>query len=54
LLSPIVATLLGYLLLHQSLTITQMIGGMLVLGSVWTGQRQGEMSQESTSACKSL
>lgn len=54
LLSPIVATLLGYLLLHQSLTITQMIGGVLVLWSVWTGQRQGAMNQESASTTKSL
>lgn len=54
LLSPIVATLLGYLLLHQSLTITQMIGGVLVLWSVWTGQRQGAMNQESASTSKSL
>ncbi|MFA7403444.1 MAG: DMT family transporter [Pelobacteraceae bacterium] len=44
LLSPIVATLLGYLLLHQSLTVTQMIGGVLVLGSVWVGQRQAAVS----------
>lgn len=49
LLSPIVATLLGYLLLHQSLTITQMFGGVLVLWSVWTGQRQDEMRQERAS-----
>lgn len=40
LLSPIVATLLGYLLLQQSLTIMQVIGGLLVLGSIWVGQRQ--------------
>ncbi len=44
LLSPIVAALLGYLMLHQRLSITQMIGGLLVLGSVWTGQRQSAAS----------
>jgi len=49
LLSPIVATLLGYLLLHQSLTFTQMIGGLLVMGSVWTGLRQGEVRKERAS-----
>jgi len=37
LLSPLVATLLGYLLLHQSLTVTQFLGAVLVLGSVWIG-----------------
>jgi len=47
LLSPIVATLLGYLLLHQSLTVTQMIGGVLVLGSVWVGLRQAAVSAAS-------
>lgn len=48
LLSPIVATLLGYLLLHQSLTVTQVIGGVLVLGSVWVGQRQAAVSARRT------
>jgi len=38
LLSPLVATLLGYLLLHQSLSVVQLIGATLVLGSVWAGQ----------------
>lgn len=40
LLSPIVATVLGYLVLTQSLTATQVVGGVLVLWSVWAGQRQ--------------
>lgn len=40
LLSPVVATLLGFLLLHQRLTPVQMAGAALVLGSVWMGQRQ--------------
>lgn len=38
LLSPIVATLLGYVFLCQSLSAIQLAGGMLVLGSVWMGQ----------------
>lgn len=40
LLSPIVATLLGFLVLGQRLTPLQMVGGVLVLWSVWAGQRQ--------------
>lgn len=39
LLSPITATVLGYLMLSQSLTATQVVGGLLVLWSVWAGQR---------------
>ncbi len=37
--SPIVATLAGWLALHQQLTTTQMVGGMLVLTALWIGQR---------------
>lgn len=40
LLSPVVATLLGFLLLQQSLTAVQLFGSVLVLSSVWMGQRQ--------------
>lgn len=40
LLSPVVATILGYLVLHQRLSALQMAGGVLVLWSVWAGQRQ--------------
>jgi probable blue pigment (indigoidine) exporter len=40
LLSPVVATFLGFVLLHQHLTVIQMFGSALVLGSVWMGQRQ--------------
>lgn len=40
LLSPLVATLLGYLCLRQDLTAVQGLGATLVLGSVWLGQRQ--------------
>jgi probable blue pigment (indigoidine) exporter len=38
LLSPLVATLLGYFILQQSLTVVQFSGAVLVLGSVWMGQ----------------
>jgi probable blue pigment (indigoidine) exporter len=34
LLSPLVALLLGYLLLHQQLAILQLLGGALILSSV--------------------
>ena len=40
LLSPLVATLLGYFFLQQTLTAVQLIGAALVLGSVWMGQLQ--------------
>lgn len=40
LLSPITATLLGYLVLGQNLTAPQMAGALLVLWSVSAGQRQ--------------
>jgi probable blue pigment (indigoidine) exporter len=40
LLSPLVATLLGYFILQQSLTVVQFLGAVLVLGSVWMGQFQ--------------
>jgi probable blue pigment (indigoidine) exporter len=40
LLSPLVATLLGYFLLQQTLTVVQLFGATLVLGSVWLGQLQ--------------
>jgi probable blue pigment (indigoidine) exporter len=37
--SPIVATLAGWIVLHQQLTTTQMAGGVLVLTALWIGQR---------------
>lgn len=39
LISPLVATLLGWGFLHQTLTPLQVIGAVLVLGSVVVGQR---------------
>ena len=38
-LSPLVATLLGWLLLGQSLSLPQMLGFVTVLASVWMAQR---------------
>ncbi len=39
LLSPIVATTAGWLVLHQQLTGAQMAGAVIVLGAIWIGQR---------------
>lgn len=39
LLSPVSATVLGFLVLGQALTAVQTAGALLVLGSVWLGQR---------------
>lgn len=39
LLSPVMATALGYLVLGQSLTAVQAAGALIVLWSVWAGQR---------------
>ncbi len=39
LLSPIVATTAGWLVLHQQLTAAQMVGAVIVLGAIWLGQR---------------
>ncbi|MBJ6751116.1 EamA family transporter [Geomonas anaerohicana] len=39
LLSPVMATALGFLVLGQSLTPLQIVGGVLVLWSIWAGQR---------------
>ncbi|RDK06222.1 EamA family transporter [Cupriavidus lacunae] len=39
LLSPVSATVLGFLVLDQALTAMQAAGALLVLGSVWLGQR---------------
>jgi probable blue pigment (indigoidine) exporter len=43
LLSPLVATLLGYFLLRQTLAVVQLFGAALVLGSVWMGQFQNRV-----------
>lgn len=38
-LSPVTAVLLGWAFLDQTLTALQVIGGCLVIGSIWLGQR---------------
>lgn len=38
LLSPVVATVLGYIVLDQNLTVVQLLGAVMVLGSVCLGQ----------------
>lgn len=39
LLSPMVATLLGWLILHETLSLPQIAGMVLVVGGIWLGQR---------------
>lgn len=39
LMSPIVATASGYLVLHQALALPQLVGAALVLLAIWIGQR---------------
>ncbi|MCV9937253.1 DMT family transporter [Boseaceae bacterium BT-24-1] len=38
LLSPVTAVVLGWLFLGQSLAVLQIVGGVLVIGSIWLGQ----------------
>jgi len=44
LLSPVTAVLLGWLFLNQTLTVLQLAGGILIIGSIWLGQRVGHRS----------
>jgi len=44
LLSPVTAVLLGWLFLDQTLTVLQIAGGILVIGSIWLGQRANRRS----------
>ena len=39
--SPVVAVLLGWVLLDQYLSIQQIFGAIIVLGSIWLGQSNG-------------
>jgi len=39
LLSPVIAVLVGWLALRQTLSLPQTVGILVVLGSVWVGQR---------------
>lgn len=42
-LSPLSAVILGWLLLGQALTPTQIAGAAIVLGAIWLGQRAGRV-----------
>jgi probable blue pigment (indigoidine) exporter len=44
LLSPVTAVLLGWLFLDQTLTALQIVGGALVVGSIWLSQRTNRPS----------
>ena len=45
LLSPVTAVLLGWVFLNQTLTSLQITGGLLVVGSIWLGQRATRKSE---------
>jgi probable blue pigment (indigoidine) exporter len=46
-LSPVMAVLLGWLLLNQTLSSLQNVGVALVIGSIWLGQRANSTPQAS-------
>ena len=48
LMSPVVATLMGFLVLHQTLTPIQLSGAAIVLVSVLVGQQTNRLSDRST------
>jgi len=52
LLSPVVATLIGYLFLQETLSIVQMIGVAIVLASVFVGQQASSPSPKPSSPPK--
>jgi probable blue pigment (indigoidine) exporter len=53
LMSPVVATLLGFVLLHQTLTPIQLIGMGIVLMSVLIGQQTDRLRQRLSNTLKS-
>lgn len=53
LISPVVATLIGYVLLHQTFTPIQLIGITIVLISVLIGQQTNQLRQRSFNTFKS-
>lgn len=53
LMSPLVATLIGFLLLNQTLTFIQMIGVAIVLISVFLGQQSNKLRQRSSHTLRS-
>ncbi|MBD2099567.1 EamA family transporter [Leptolyngbya sp. FACHB-261] len=52
LMSPVVATLIGFVLLHQTFTPIQLIGIAIVLMSVLIGQGRGRLRQRSSNTFK--
>ncbi|MEA5623697.1 DMT family transporter [Nostoc sp. UHCC 0251] len=54
LMSPVVATLMGFLVLHQTLTPIQLSGGAIVLVSVLVGQQTNRLSDRSTTLKRNL
>jgi probable blue pigment (indigoidine) exporter len=54
LLSPVTAVLLGWLFLNQTLTAPQIVGGLLVIGSIWMGQRANGRSGSPVKAAPEL
>jgi probable blue pigment (indigoidine) exporter len=50
--SPVTAVTLGWLWLGQSLSWVQFIGAVIVLGSVWAGQRANRQPAHSVSASR--
>jgi probable blue pigment (indigoidine) exporter len=54
LISPVVATLIGFVLLHQTLTSIQLMGIAIVFMSVLIGQRTHKLHQRSSNTFKSL
>ncbi|MHC5726159.1 MAG: EamA family transporter [Nostoc sp.] len=48
LMSPVVATLMGFIVLHQTLMPIQLIGAAIVLVSVLVGQQTNRLGDRST------
>lgn len=53
LISPVVATLIGFVLLHQTFTPIQLVGIAIVLISVLLGQQTNQLRQRSSNTFKS-
>lgn len=52
--SPVTAVVLGWVVLGQSLSLVQALGAIIVLGSVWAGQRANHQPTHNASARKVL
>lgn len=49
--SPVTAVILGWVVLGQSLSLLQGLGAIIVLGSVWAGQRANRQRASNASVC---